>query len=428
MGNEMEGWVGKKIFRIELKKVPMDIETKPLTSTGQGQIKSSDWSLRGALIFVCIVAAVFIGLFGWQTSRVNQTSSDASGSVVVDCSSCPCEPDCSTCPSDCNSCPAYTDPSQYCLDQGLGYDGSAWCETNMPAYIDPNGYCDSSGSELTCANAASKCPDIMLVSASACSDAGYYSCEAALVDCSSCASTNCDPTVVCASGYIPDDQCNTCCASGSTVSSCTDISGCIVASDCNTCCDPCAATADSPGYSMCAEGTPTHKYGICVCNPIYNPYCTNHDCPSHVGDGTACAEAGDNCTYISNGNYPENYCTQITPKTAGQMSQGKCNEYFTCEENTCMGTPGGYACACRADTNPNCSYYPNCPTTNYDNCNNLGDDSDKCIKIGPAGGTATTSQCNQADPTSCTTVPGCFNAGGFPYASNDTSWPTGFPQ
>ena len=272
----------------------MDTETKPLTSTGQGQIKSSDWSLRGALIFVCIVAAVFIGLFGWQTSRVNQTSSDSSGSVVVDCSSsCPCEPDCSTCPSDCSTCPpdcstcppdcsscaAYTNPSQYCLDQGLGYDGSAWCETNMPAYTDPNGYCDSSDSELNCANAASKCPDIVLVSASACSDAGYYSCEAALVDCSSCASTNCDPTVVCASGYIPDDQCtpavvcasgsgyipddqcdtccsptvvcasgsgyipdnqcNTCCASGSTVSSCTDISGCIDASDCNTCCPSC---------------------------------------------------------------------------------------------------------------------------------------------------------------------------------------------
>ena len=165
----------------------MDGETKPLTSTGQGQIKSSDWSLRGALIFVCIVAAVFIGLFGWQTSRVNQSSSDASGSVVVDCSACPC-------PSDCSSCAAYTNPSQYCLDQGLGYDGSAWCEANMPAYTDPNGYCDSSDSELTCVNAASKCPDIVLVSASACSDAGYYSCEAALADCSSCASTNCDPT------------------------------------------------------------------------------------------------------------------------------------------------------------------------------------------------------------------------------------------
>jgi len=227
----------------------MDADTKPLTSAGQGQIESSDSNmraLRGALIFVCIVAAVFIGLFGWQTSRVNQTSSDSSGSVVVDCSSCPCEPDCSTCepdcstcPSDCNSCAAYTNASQYCLDQGLGYDGSAWCEANMPAYTDPNGYCDSSGSELTCANATSKCHDIVLVSASACSDAGYYSCEAALVDCSSCASTNCDPTVVCASGYIPDDQCNACCASGSTVSSCTDISGCIDASDCNTCCPSC---------------------------------------------------------------------------------------------------------------------------------------------------------------------------------------------
>lgn len=176
---------------------------------------------------------------------------------------------------------------------------------------------------------------------------------------------------------------------------------------------------------MCT-GTPTHKYGICTCRTDTNPYCLYYNCPK-LGLGSNDNCDSDLCTYTANGNYPDNYCTQITPKTAGQMNQGMCNAYFTCEENACKGTAEVDTCACKASNNQNCSVY-DCPSVAFKNCNNIGDDSDYCIKLGPDNGDATTSQCNQADPRSCTKVPGCFNAGGFAYASNDVTWPTGFPQ